>query len=155
MRISCSNKVKVGYKCTESVPLYVLITQAMLRILPGSLRNHINKDNLLNDQNSLSELAVKGVLRKILKPTGFTLSEMLEEPVIGESLCQIITSSPKWRRYIDRVADAHRYQGSVKHSHVHGFFYCCINRCLPRKCFLQKTNINVFRLYILFAQIEN
>nr|CDS31287.1 RNA directed DNA polymerase [Hymenolepis microstoma] len=93
----------------------------MLKSIPGTLRNSYDQGNLLNRRNMpLTKSDVKAVFRKILQPTRFKLSELLDEPVIGESLNQIITLSPKWRRYIDRVATFRNGQGSADHGSVYG-----------------------------------
>ncbi|VDO13262.1 unnamed protein product [Rodentolepis nana] len=123
----------------------------MLKSIPGTLRYCYDKDNLLNRRNRpLAKSDVKAVFRKILQPTRFKLSELTDEPVIGELLDRIITLSSKWRRYIDRKATFYNGQGSVDHISVHAFLLCHIRRCLPSNCFLEKSNANAFKLYILF-----
>lgn len=125
----------------------------MLRTIPGTVRSNLNQGSLLNRRNRpTAKLDVKAVFRKILQPTRFKLTELFDEPVIGESLNQIITSSRKWRRYIDQITGPRNDQGSVDHSSVHGFLIRHIKRCLSPNCFLEKGNINAFKLYILFKQ---
>ncbi|VDL19659.1 unnamed protein product [Hymenolepis diminuta] len=99
----------------------------MLRTIPGTVRNNLNQGSLLNRRNRLTaKLDVKAVFRKILQPTRFKLSELFDEPVIGESLNQIITSSRKWRRYIDQITGPRNDQGSLDHSTLLQSVFRCV-----------------------------
>lgn len=121
----------------------------MFRAIPGMMRHYLGDDNIFKNQiNSPNELDVRRVLRKILQPTPFKLAELLEEPVIGEALNQIINSSLGWKRYRRRILVPQNDLGSVHHSEVHGFLLRHVEQFLPSSCFLSRRNFNSFRLYI-------